>query len=1308
MSKPLARRETNKRKTLFRDEAMEAAAALASDDITFEQAWIIHKLDCLGCRLHDIHNPKSTNCRDNPYCIKRLGLEKFEKLIKQEKLNTAKVEESQKRRDILEIPCGLTNSGNFCYVNSFLQVWYNDPVFRQIIFDWRPSPDYVRPQPPAMDVEAVMNSLQHLFYTMQTTPFEDTDDNRHFTAALRLGNEQQDAQEFSLVLFDALDRNLPKHPHGEEIRERIRERYSGTSLQRIWCTCGKESRRSSPFTALQLNIDGFKTLQEALDAYCGEELLEDYLCDECNRRGHVKRQTIPEKLPPVVMLQLNRYVFDGNGRNRKLKTPIVYPRELTARSFHLGVSKYDDFDYELFAVMIHEGDNTFCGHYYDLVRHPFTGVWYKYNDEHVEPLAKPPGVERSRSAPGARPTPDMKACYGLAYRRKESSVPDIVMPPDNITENWAATTESRFDGQTKETIAKSEKRLNEVTLRYTQLSQLFEALETHADRYKSPKDVAFLPTKLLTDILEKEYASVVPVEETKNEKGATNVSTDNTLETPPDSAPAKRPIRVSRLRTIRHTIARQLSPQEMPICHHGRLFVDSVLFGDVKGVSRVTAELLLSQYGIMTKIKYDSDASEEPHPLLTGNDICVDCVKELRREGQFRESLEGDVKLATRIFKDKTRKPFAYCHLLDRCSLSRTPKPEGYLYISRRCLANFKKLALRQMEYQHKLQSAGATLQFLVNLAMVDSRHSGSASSPRRSRGARRKRLVVKYGDESPASYDEGHTPSKISKDDPCESTQSTSQEVISEPADVKEEVLEEEKCSTSVDEVCTEYDSEEKTQKSESASAIISSVEEKCLSVDEAVPSNRASEEEKSCSMMEAVEIDDTNSSSVSSVASALHPMELDCFEMGPSTNTSDGCQDDIPAEQIEGDRCKPLENGCAKSGEDATYEKPAQVANEQQSSSSSPPERPSSSPPDHPSSSPPERPSSSASRSSTHESGAVEFNSELRCEHGGINLDEFRQAVNPDEWKQLSSYFDPATIFRVRCDEPICQECEREFNEQQSGKLELKESLRDLRSRIGELLREIDRRRPTEEEYGTIYSRGICSQFLAKLTATIKARSSSVVLPSICQECIMCTHGRPNVGLSCDFGSVHIVALTETEWNRLCEEIASGLGSDESERPNNIIISERGRIENMCEGCFGERLEALNIQRYVYDDAFIYVALSEDGAVSAPLPKTTRRTQKNKCFKIKMSSTDTIRDLKVQLYKQTGQTPNDQLLYRELGGSLLDSNSTLFEARIEKNNSEQPLILIAQSISNIPVKYDEQQVRAPERGFIDTALAH
>lgn len=37
--------------------------------------------------------------------------------------------------------------------------------------------------------------------------------------------------------------------------------------------------------------------------------------------------------------------------------------------------------YELSAVMVHEGDNADCGHYWDIIRHPHSGVWFKYNDK---------------------------------------------------------------------------------------------------------------------------------------------------------------------------------------------------------------------------------------------------------------------------------------------------------------------------------------------------------------------------------------------------------------------------------------------------------------------------------------------------------------------------------------------------------------------------------------------------------------------------------------------------------------------------------------------------------------------------------------------------------------------------------------------------------------------------------------------------------------------------------------------------------------------------------------------------------------
>lgn len=59
------------------------------------------------------------NCRSNPYCIRRLGLDKFEKLKTQHSENSTS---DLIRRDVDKEPCGLVNFGNFCYVNSFLQV----------------------------------------------------------------------------------------------------------------------------------------------------------------------------------------------------------------------------------------------------------------------------------------------------------------------------------------------------------------------------------------------------------------------------------------------------------------------------------------------------------------------------------------------------------------------------------------------------------------------------------------------------------------------------------------------------------------------------------------------------------------------------------------------------------------------------------------------------------------------------------------------------------------------------------------------------------------------------------------------------------------------------------------------------------------------------------------------------------------------------------------------------------------------------------------------------------------------------------
>lgn len=99
---------------------------------------------------------------------KTFSKKKWDKLKKK---HTDNPEQLLSRRDVDKQPCGLYNAGNFCYLNSFLQTWYNDLVFRQCIYDWRPVENFEKPEGAKMNIQDVMNSIQKLFVTMQITPY---------------------------------------------------------------------------------------------------------------------------------------------------------------------------------------------------------------------------------------------------------------------------------------------------------------------------------------------------------------------------------------------------------------------------------------------------------------------------------------------------------------------------------------------------------------------------------------------------------------------------------------------------------------------------------------------------------------------------------------------------------------------------------------------------------------------------------------------------------------------------------------------------------------------------------------------------------------------------------------------------------------------------------------------------------------------------------------------------------------------------------------------------------------------------------
>lgn len=65
------------------------------------------------------------------------------------------------------------------------------------------------------------------------------------------------------------------------------------------------------------------------------------------------------------------FIVFSAGRKKKVRSALQYLREV-----EIGGVLYENC-----AVMVHEGPNADCGHYYDIIKHPDTGKWFTYNDE---------------------------------------------------------------------------------------------------------------------------------------------------------------------------------------------------------------------------------------------------------------------------------------------------------------------------------------------------------------------------------------------------------------------------------------------------------------------------------------------------------------------------------------------------------------------------------------------------------------------------------------------------------------------------------------------------------------------------------------------------------------------------------------------------------------------------------------------------------------------------------------------------------------------------------------------------------------
>lgn len=289
---------------------------------------------------------------------------------------------------------------------------------------------------------------------------------------------QQDAQEFSNLFLSVLEQNLQQDIspsfNGQSNSNVIKEQFCGQYAYVTRCSkCSYSSERLSNFYELDLNIQGHKTLAESLKLFLQEENLDgdnQYMCCHCNAKQDATRAIELKSLPPVLNLQLLRFVFDvKKGSKKKLNSCIQFPDVLDMRPY---LPRDVTAVYDLSAVLIHRGASAYSGHYVAHIKGKDSQAWYKFNDEEVEKikgrnlqLGSEEDLEQKKQKVTRTPKGHhaSKNAYMLVYTRRmgaqsdgvkekevENNIKESVSFPclsEIVKNNNQSCTESKSEGQ---------------------------------------------------------------------------------------------------------------------------------------------------------------------------------------------------------------------------------------------------------------------------------------------------------------------------------------------------------------------------------------------------------------------------------------------------------------------------------------------------------------------------------------------------------------------------------------------------------------------------------------------------------------------------------------------------------------------------------------------------------------------------------------------------------------------------------------------------------------------------------------------
>ncbi|KAM4037122.1 LOW QUALITY PROTEIN: ubiquitin carboxyl-terminal hydrolase 8 [Anomaloglossus baeobatrachus] len=314
---------------------------------------------------------------------------------------------------------GLRNLGNTCYMNSILQCLCNTPHLAEYFHKNCYQADINRfnllghKGEVAEEFGIIMKALwtgQYKYISPKDFKVTIGKINDQFA-----GYSQQDSQELLLFLMDGLHEDLNKADnrkrHKEENNDHLNDSqaadiawikhkqlnesiivalFQGQFKSTVQClTCHKKSRTFEAFMYLSLPLPSSSkcSLQDCLKSFSKEEKLTDnnrFFCSNCKTRRDSMKKIEIWKLPPVLLVHLKRFSYEGRWK-QKLQTCVDFPLE------HLDLSQYvigpKTFKkYSLFGVSNHYGGLD-GGHYTAYCKNATRQRWFKFDDHEVSEIS---------------------------------------------------------------------------------------------------------------------------------------------------------------------------------------------------------------------------------------------------------------------------------------------------------------------------------------------------------------------------------------------------------------------------------------------------------------------------------------------------------------------------------------------------------------------------------------------------------------------------------------------------------------------------------------------------------------------------------------------------------------------------------------------------------------------------------------------------------------------------------------------------------------------------------------------------------